>query len=149
MSARHPLPFLLFFAIIGTSCTSAFTLPPEQRARTEHGVTFENGGVIVSGNALTDGRGTLLNTLHGKVPNFRVQRHGQCPEITLRSTATQNGFVNPSVYVDGTHATDTCILETLRAEDVERVEVYPMGFTRRPGYGRHSHGLILVFLRGA
>jgi len=47
------------------------------------------------------------------------------------------------------HATDTCILESLRAQDVESVEIYPMGFTTRPGYASHAHGLILVFLLGA
>jgi len=33
--------------------------------------------------------------------------------------------------------------------DVESVEIYPMGFTTRPGYASHAHGLILVFLLGA
>ena len=32
-------------------------------------------------------------------------------------------------------------------DDVARVEVYPQGVTRRPGYGTHAHGLILVFMR--
>jgi hypothetical protein len=57
--------------------------------------------------------------------------------------------VNPQVYVDGTRATDTCILQSLRSDDVDSVEVYPMGVTKRPGYATHAHGLILVFLRGA
>ena len=67
--------------------------------------------------------------------------------MTLRSAVTFQGVVNPHVYVDGTRATDTCVLESLRTVDVERVEVYPQGFTTRPGYGTHAHGLILVFMR--
>ena len=59
------------------------------------------------------------------------------------------GTVNPHVYVDGTRATDTCVLTSLRSHDVERVEVYPQGVTRRPGYGTHAHGLILVFMKQA
>jgi len=49
--------------------------------------------------------------------------------------------------VDGARATDTCVLESLRATDIGRVEVYPQGFTSRPGYRTHAEGLILVFMR--
>jgi hypothetical protein len=122
----------------------------EQRnQRGQEGVLFEKGGIILTGSALTDGPGTVLATMSGKVPNFRVQhRTGRCPEITLRNNVSfQAVDVSPHVYVDGTRSTDTCILETLRADDVERVEVYPQGFTTRPGYGTHAHGLILVFMR--
>jgi hypothetical protein len=86
--------------------------------------------------------------MSGKVPNFRVQRRaGRCPEISLRTNVSFQSDVNPHVYVDGTRSTDTCILETLRTDDVQRVEVYPQGFTTRPGYGTHAYGLILVFMR--
>jgi hypothetical protein len=57
------------------------------------------------------------------------------------------GITDPLVYLDGTRTRDTCILEQLRATDVERVEIYPMGVTTRPGYSTHPHGLILVFMR--
>ena len=79
---------------------------------------------------------------------MRIQRSsGACPQVNLRSHATFKTVVNPHVYVDGTRITDTCILESLRTRDVESVEVYPMGYTKRPGYGTHAHGLILVFMR--
>lgn len=130
-----------------TACAS------RQRASTpeiEDGVSFQRGAVFLTGSALGDGPGSLLGTMMGKVPNFRVRRIGSdCPQITLRHDVTFQGVVNPHVYVDGTRATDTCILESLRKEDVERVEVYPQGFTTRPGYGTHAHGLILVFMRSA
>jgi hypothetical protein len=132
--------------VLTAGCAS---LKKGERSRAHEGVFFEKGGVILSGSALTDGPGTLLATMSGKVPNFRVQhRAGRCPEITLRNNVSfQSVDVSPHVYVDGTRSTDTCILETLRADDVERVEVYPQGFTTRPGYGTHAHGLILVFMR--
>jgi hypothetical protein len=125
-----------------------------RRAATENaaedGVSQDNGAVIVTGSALRDGPGSVLAAISGKVPSLRVRRLSEaCPEITLRSYASFSGTHNPHVYVDGTRATDTCILETLRATDVDRVEVYPLGFTTRPGYGTHSHGLILVFMRSA
>ena len=112
------------------------------------GVTQERGAIVLTGSALSDGAGFVLAALTGKVPNMRVRQYsGECPQITLRSHVSFEGIVNPHVYVDGTRATDTCILETIRTSDVERVEVYPQGFTTRPGYGTHAHGLILVFLR--
>lgn len=115
---------------------------------TSNGVTLENGGVVLTGASLTDGKGDLLATMMGKVPNFRVRRvRQQCPQITLRNAVSYQSVVNPHVYVDGARATDTCILESLPAIDVSRVEVYPNGFTNRPGYGRHAHGLILIFMR--
>ncbi|HLB35163.1 MAG TPA: hypothetical protein VJL31_01185 [Gemmatimonadales bacterium] len=143
------LPSLILPGALLTSLACA----SHQRATNdqfEDGVSFQKGAVFLTGSALGDGPGSLLGTMMGKVPNFRVQRHGnECPQITLRSNVTFMGVVNPHVYVDGTRATDTCVLDALRREDVERVEVYPQGFTTRPGYGTHAHGLILVFMRSA
>jgi hypothetical protein len=86
--------------------------------------------------------------MRGKVPNLRIHpSSGQCPQISLRSHVTFETVVEPHIYVDGTRATDTCILESLRGQDVDMVEIYPMGFTTRPGYATHAHGLILVFMR--
>ncbi len=86
----------------------------------------------------------------GKVPSLKVQRYrGQCPRVILRSDATFRSLVAPHVYVDGTRSTDTCILETLRTSDLDRVEVYPTGVSGRPGYPAHPHGLILLFLRSS
>lgn len=114
------------------------------------GVAMENGALVLTGSSLGDGRGDLLSTMVGKVPNLRVRRvRESCPQITLRNAVSYQSLVNPHVYVDGARATDTCILESLAAHDVERVEVYPTGATNRPGYGRHAHGLILVFMRDA
>ena len=113
------------------------------------GVSFEGGAIIVSGVALEDGPGSLLAAMSGKVPNFRVRRPSAdpCPEITLRGHSSFQNVANPLVYVDGSRTNDTCILDSIRSDDVERVEVYPQGFTTRPGYGTHGPGLILVFMR--
>lgn len=118
--------------------------------RTEGGVRNEGGATIISGVALDDSRGSILDALQGRVPGLRILVHlDQCPQITLRSHVSFQSVVNPMVYVDGTRAVDTCVLQTLRTQDVEAVEVYPMGVTMRPGYATHAHGLILVFMRGA
>lgn len=112
------------------------------------GVRSHGGGTVVSGPALLDGEGSILETLRGKVPGLLIRSDaGPCPRITLRNDASYQTQVSPLVYIDGTRTTDTCVLESLRSRDVEAVEVYPTGVTHRPGYGMHAHGLILVFLR--
>ena len=119
-------------------------------ARPGGGISTRNGATILSGVALTNSRGSVLAAMQGNVPNLRVRMRPQgCPEINLRNQAPYGGPVSPIVYVDGARAIDTCILESLRTQDVELVEIYPMGFTSRPGYATHVHGLILVFLLGA
>lgn len=142
-------PGLLALTLLSTACTSLRT---GEEDRIPGGMTHEGGAFVLTGVALEDGPGSVLAAMAGKVPNFRI--HGQrvqreCPVITLRNAVTFRDVVNPHVYVDGTRATDTCVLEQLRTIDVSRVEVYPLGFTTRPGYGMHAHGLILVFMRSA
>lgn len=150
MSVRHvALPVLLFLALSSAAC-AALRGPEEDLI--PGGMSHEGGAFVLTGVALEDGPGSVLAAMAGKVPNFRI--HGQrmqasCPVITLRNAATFRDVVNPHVYVDGIRATDTCVLEQLRTVDVSRVEVYPQGFTTRPGYGMHAHGLILVFMRSA
>ena len=139
---RFALPILpLVFAACATGGA-------ERPSRTEGGVFSRDGATVISGVALDDGRGSIISAIRGKVPSFRVSYPaGGCPRISLRNFVTFATAVNPHVYVDGTRTTDTCVLESLRTDDVESVEVYPMGVTRRPGYAPHPHGLILVFMR--
>ena len=81
-------------------------------------VRFERGGFVLDGRALEDGPGTIVGTLSGKIPNFRLQRTPgnthECPRITLRNSVTFSGFANPHVYVDGIRTTDTCVLTQLK-----------------------------------
>jgi hypothetical protein len=114
----------------------------------EGGVEVREGVIIVSGVTLQDETGSIIDALVGRVPSFRVQRlSGTCPQISLRTHVSFQSVTDPHVYVDGTRIGDTCVLDSLRAENVELVEIYPMGFTTRPGYATHAHGLILVFMR--
>jgi len=155
-SRNHVFPFVAA-AVAWTGCASSARGPDFQGAaqpaaeenRTEGGgITREGGAIVLTGQALTDGTGSVLAALVGKVPNFRLQRNTTgCPIVTLRNAVSFMGVVSPHVYVDGTRATDTCVLESTRTVDVERVEVYPQGVTKRPGYGTHAHGLILIFMR--
>ena len=123
---------------------------PYRSGRTEGGIRNEGGATIISGVALDDQRGSILDTMEGRVPGMQIQRRpDRCPEVSLRSHVTFRSVVNPQVYVDGTRTVDTCILESLVTDNVESIEIYPTGVTMRPGYSTHAHGLILIFMRGA
>ncbi len=137
-------------AVAALLLAACATLRSEEETSSGGGVEIRQGAIIISGVALEDGQGSVLSALRGKVPNLRIRRHrGQCPQLSLRGDVTFENVANPRVYVDGTRIGDTCILESLRAHNVESVEVYPMGFTSRPGYATHAHGLILVFMRSS
>jgi hypothetical protein len=142
------IPALLGFALVIAGCASLKN--PMRSDRTHGGIRNENGATIISGRALDEKRGSLLDTMEGRVPGMQIQRHpDRCPEVILRSFRPFNSPIDPLVYVDGTRTSDTCVLNQLSTDNVESIEVYPMGVTMRPGYSTHAHGLILVFMRGA
>lgn len=146
MSVRPRSVALPLIALMLATCqTPQF---PDGQRRPGSGIEARGGAIILTGRALTDGRGSVLGAMEGKVPNMKIRRTWRgCPEINIRQQVSFQGNIQPHVYVDGTRSADTCILESLRTHDVESVEVYPMGFTKRPGYATHAHGLILIFLR--
>ena len=117
---------LASLSLMGTLAVAAACGPARATNEpNESGVSRQGGAFILEGAALQDGAGSVLAAMAGKVPNFRMQRNsGRCPIITLRNHVSFQGVVSPHVYVDGTRATDTCILQSLRTLDVERVEVY-------------------------
>jgi len=93
---------------------------------------------------------TVLQTIVGFVPNVQTSSNGTpngCPQVEIRGHDTVAGTSNPTVYVDGTRASDTCVLSSLLAPQVERVEVYPLGVSPRAGYMTSAHGLILIFMK--
>jgi hypothetical protein len=103
---------------------------------------------VLTANQLQHENGPLLEVMTRRVSNIQVDNRFSCPAITLRGNHnTVPGITEPLVYVDGIRTVDTCILNLMSASDVDRVEIYPMGFTERAGYANNSHGLILVFTR--
>ncbi len=94
---------------------------------------------------------TVLDALRNRVPGTKIRelRGTQCPAVELRGRDTMEGESNPIVYVDGTRTNDTCTLTSLQAAVVRRIEIYPLGYTPRPGYAGGAHGLILIFLKRA
>jgi len=111
--------------------------------------TKVGNALVLSGEQLWQRSSDLLSLLANRVSAMQVRRYGNCPSITMRGIKTYVGSPEPFVYINGTQAGNTCILEMMRSEDVERVEIYPMGVTPRPGYAPSPNGLILIFLRDA
>ena len=89
---------------------------------------------------------TLVARIDLTNQRMSVSYGGSCPEIRLRGTRSLFGSNTPSIYVDGARALDACVLDELAASIVERIEVYPSGVARRPGYDSDRNGLILVFV---
>jgi hypothetical protein len=90
---------------------------------------------------------SLISAITNRLPGIQVQSgNRRCPEIALRGRKSITGDNSPAVYVDGTRAVNTCVLEMLHIADVSRIEIYPMGIAPRLPYKGHPNGLILVFL---
>lgn len=95
---------------------------------------------------------TLLDAIRSAMPQVRTAGTADlstCPIIELRGKDRITGTSNPTIYVDGIRAADTCALTMIQAIDASLVEVYPLGVTSRAGYQSAAHGLILVFLQRA
>ncbi|HXG96757.1 MAG TPA: TonB-dependent receptor plug domain-containing protein [Gemmatimonadales bacterium] len=111
------------------------------------------GSLIIQGRALTADPGrTVLDAIRHAMPQLHISgwtQYTRCPMIQLRGMDSLEGNNDPDVYVDGTRTTDTCPLVAIQAVSTERIEVYPMGMTSRPGYPSSGHGLILIFLARA
>jgi hypothetical protein len=139
---------LLVVSVLAASAAAAACALPFRESSTD-AHRSGSGMTVLAGEALRDGSGSVLDAIRGKTPSLRVREdmRDRCPVITLRNDASFQSQVRPAIYVDGTRATDTCILRSIRTVDVELVEIYPRGVTHRPGYGMHAHGLILLFMR--
>lgn len=139
---------IMLAALALSGCAGTWTGTPEQELE-GNGVGASDGATVVTAEELHTHSGSVLRAIMGKVPNMKVSFIGmqRCPAITMRRTKDLYGNNFPDVYVDGTRARSTCILDSIRAADADRVEIYPQGFTKRAGYATSTHGLILVFTR--
>lgn len=109
----------------------------------------DSHAIVVSGRQLGGGATSLLSVLRNRIAGIHVDDRGACPTVILRSRKSILGDNSAVVYVNGARAANTCVLDMMDPASVARVEVYPQGITRRPGYESHANGLILVFLLDA
>lgn len=134
----------------GGTASNADAAPGRPGARPADSADDERdgrGGYVIERQELVYDDRNVLAAMVGRVPNMRVERTGRCPMISFRGRIVEDDASNPLVYIDGTRAMDTCLLDGLAAADLRRVEVYPTGRTSRPGYATSAHGLILLFSR--
>lgn len=139
-------------AALVAACTR---LPPPEEVGADDGdepavhepQSHHTGNVMVLDSAsLHSGDPNLLHVLRDHIATMTVRTgHRNCPEVTLRGQQSVLGSNDPVIYVDGTRAADTCVLEMLNVADVESVEVFPLGV--RAGYMASSTGLIFITSR--
>jgi hypothetical protein len=153
MPLFRALPHLAALAVLALGCKTsrAFDRTTEPGGRRLSRTT--TGSLIITGRALSADPGrTVLDAIRHEMPQLRIAgwtQYTRCPLLEMRGKDSVEGTNNPDVYVDGTRTTDTCPLTTIQAVQTERIEVYPMGMTSRPGYPSSGHGLILIFLARA
>jgi len=109
--------------------------------------THPGGAIVLDSTVLAYEHTSVLDALVNNVPNFLVRQTSGCPIIAMRQTRGLPADSNPLVYVDGTRAANTCILESEQSTDIAFIEVYPSGVTTRQGYVPAPGGLILLFTR--
>lgn len=137
-----------------TACLGTFHSEGDQAAERsqEDREDMPDNAVLVERDALEDSDDWLLYVLASHVPSISSRYNPEnpaerCPRVSLRGPIVGTSISNPVVYVDGTRTSNTCVLVNIRSAEVDWVEIYPTGATRRPGYVTHPHGLILVFMR--
>ncbi|HEY3220546.1 MAG TPA: TonB-dependent receptor plug domain-containing protein [Gemmatimonadales bacterium] len=153
MTHVRSLPHLIALSLLALGCKTSrsFDRSTEPGGRPLSRTT--TGSLIISGRALSADPGrTVLDAIRHSMPQLHISgwtQYTRCPMLQLRGMDSVEGKNDPDVYVDGTRTTDTCPLVTIQAVSTERIEVYPMGMTSRPGYPSSGHGLILIFLARA
>ena len=133
-------PLCLAATLAATACGTA---PPEDAPRPSA------GSARVTRAEHFQGRGSVLSVLQSRTAGMHVQRTDGCPQITLRGKTSVRGPSNPVIYVEGNRSANTCILEMLDPNDIDRVEVYPSGIAPGGRPPTSPTGLILVYLRRA
>lgn len=109
---------------------------------TSNGGNDTGSAIIIQGSQLS---GNLLHGLRSHIPGMRVTTPaGQCPRILFRGELSARGHGNPTVYVDGVMMIDTCILNEISTNDVERVEVYVGGNSPYGNLQRNPFGIIFI-----
>ena len=142
--ARRSSSVVLLLAVSTIGCGSGPAREIASVQPSNHGAT----GTVLSGRDLHEHGGTLLAFLYTRVSGMSVDFAQQpCPRVQLRGRKSLIGSTDPIVYVDGARTANSCVLEMLSTRDLDRVEIYPMGVSNRPGYEAHPNGLILVFVR--
>ncbi len=101
--------------------------------------------IVIQNESIDPSRGSILSIIQDHVRGMSVDRTAECPRIVLRAGSGRSQVAQALVYVDRQRFSDSCVLETINLESIDRIEIYPSGVTQRAGYTNNSGGLILVF----
>jgi hypothetical protein len=144
---------LVVLSALGLGCRTSHAYDRSNNPANRPHSGGTTGSVILTGRSLSlDPGRTILDVIKRSMPQLRITGwtpYTRCPMLELRGKDSMEGSNDPDVYVDGTRTSDTCPLVNIQAISTERVEVYPLGMTSRPGYPSSGHGLILIFLARA
>ena len=144
--ARRRCATISIAALIAVaSCAHATAKPPDEAIVPD--TESRNGATIITSAVLQRSSQPLLDVMRTRLPYMQVVNGSPCPEIYLRGRSTLVTASNPAIYVDGQRATNTCVLQMLDASDLDRVEIYPSGVPKKPGYLNDPYGVILIFGR--
>lgn len=150
MSLRRSSTVLVAVSALLPACTGHFRYDRSQDPGEQPLSPSANAWVLTDQDLEVNPTWTVLQAIAGHVPNVKTSSDGTpngCPRVDIRGHDSVSGSSNPTVYVDGTRTSDTCVLSSLLAPEVNRVEVYPLGVTPRAGYMTSPHGLILIFMK--
>jgi hypothetical protein len=153
MPRFRTLSRLILLSAFALGCKTSHAYDPSNDPANRPHSSGTTGSLILTGRALSSDPGrTVLDVIRHSMPQLRITgwtQYNRCPLLELRGKDSVEGRNDPDVYVDGTRTSDTCPLVTIQAVSTERIEVYPLGMTSRPGYPSSGHGLILIFLARA
>lgn len=153
MPRFRALSGLVIVAAVALGCKTSQAYDTSSDPANQRHSPATTGSLILTGRSLSSDPGrTILDVIRRSMPQLRITGwtpYTRCPMLEMRGKDSMQGSNDPDVYVDGTRTTDTCPLVTIQAVSTERIEVYPLGMTSRPGYPSSGHGLILIFLARA
>lgn len=110
-----------------------------------NGSAAASGAIIIRNAQIS---GSVLEALRTNIPSVRISTPtGECPRIIFRGDLSGVMRRDPSVYVDKTLMGDTCILNSILAQDVDYIEVYPSGQTADATIRRNPAGVIVIYRR--
>lgn len=116
-------------------------------ADSDSAAAASNNGIVFTGKQLWQRNTDLLTALRGHIATMEVAQTLGCPAVSFRGQTSLTNLSDPRIYVNGSPAANTCILEALNTVDLRRVEVYTSGISGRPGYFNDANGLILIFTK--
>jgi len=109
-------------------------------------IRTDGSTTIITAAALQQQSRSLLDLLKARVPSITIVDNDPCPDIYLRGRSTIVTSSAPAIYVDGQRANNTCVLDMMDVQDLQRVEIYANG-QPRGGYQADPYGVILIFLK--